>query len=154
MGGLMLFGGCLSFGGMSELAQLHTAIPFGEGELSESILEDLAKTAPSEWLLRIATMIQIVLSLVLLSQGIFLIQRVSSARKWLLWWAWLYIATSIFQVFINWYLRMELVQTNSDIQGMFLAQLLISIPLYLALPVFLLYWMNKKSIKTEVSGWR
>ena len=139
---------------MSDLAQLHTAIPFGEGELSKSIVEDLAKTAPFEWLLRITTMIQIVLSLVLISQGIFLIQRVPSARKWLLWWAWLYIATSIFQVIINWYPRMELVQTNSEIQGMFLAQLLISIPLYLALPVSLLYWMNKKLIKTEVSGWR
>ena len=36
VGGLMLFGGCLSYGGMSDLAQLHTAIPFGEGELSDA----------------------------------------------------------------------------------------------------------------------
>lgn len=153
VGGLMLFGGCLSFGGMSDLAQLHTAIPFGEGELSESIVEALASHGPPYWLIRVTTIIQILLSLMLLSQGLFLIQRVPSSIKWLLCWSWLYIAASLTQVVVNWLPRMELVQTNSEIQGMFLAQLLISIPLYLALPVFMLYWLNKKRIKNEVSGW-
>ena len=38
LGGLSLFGSCLSLLGMSEIEQLHTAIPFGKGELDESLL--------------------------------------------------------------------------------------------------------------------
>ena len=39
VGGLSLFGGCLALSGMSEIEQLHTAIPFGRGELDEQLID-------------------------------------------------------------------------------------------------------------------
>jgi hypothetical protein len=57
-------------------------------------------------------------------------------------------------VIINWTPRWELVQENSEVQGMFLAQLLISMPMYLILPIFLLIFLNKKQIQSEITTWR
>jgi len=150
----MLFGSCLSLGGMSDLEQLHTAIPFGEGELDESISESLASHAGPLWLLRSSMILQVLLSLMLLGQGMFLLQRVPTASKRLILWSWLYIAASLFQFALNWIPRRDLIESHAEIQAMFLAQLLISIPLYLALPIYLLYWLNKNAIRNEVSSWR
>jgi hypothetical protein len=50
--------------------------------------------------------------------------------------------------------RMDLVRSNSEVQALFLAQLTLSLPLYLVLPVFLLVYLNLKKIRNEVTLWR
>jgi hypothetical protein len=83
-----------------------------------------------------------------------LLQRAPSARKTLLVWSVFYLLFSIASTVANWAPRMELVQQNNDVKGMFLAQLVISTPLYLALPVFLLIFLNRKRIRNEIAFWR
>ena len=79
VGGLMLFGGCLSYGGMSNLAQLHTAIPFGKGELDERLLLQLQVASPAIWLIKIVQILSMLLSLFLLYQGMRVLQRNQAA---------------------------------------------------------------------------
>ena len=43
---------------------------------------------------------------------------------------------------------------NKEVEGMFLAQIAISMPLYLALPIFLLIFLNRKQTRNEVASWR
>ena len=154
VGGLSLFGGCLALTGMAEIEQLHTAIPFGEGELSEELATKLKETEPSAWVTSIAAMLNIVFSLVLVGSGMALLQRSTMARVTLLYWSLFYVLITIASAWLNWAPRMELLSQNTDVQGMFLAQLVISMPLYLALPIFLLIFLNRKQTRNEVASWR
>jgi hypothetical protein len=154
VGGLTLFGGCLALTGMAEIEQLHTAIPFGEGKLSEELAAKLKETEPAAWIASVATLLNIVLSVVLVGSGMALLQRAPKARVALLYWSVFYVLITIASAWLNWAPRMELVSQNSDVQGMFLAQLVISMPLYLALPVFLLIYLNLKQTRNEVANWR
>ena len=139
---------------MAEIEQLHTAIPFGEGELSEDLLKQLNATSPPKWAASIASTLNIVFSMFLIGAGMALLQRSPRVRKVLLSWSILYIFFTIGTAVINWIPRMDLVQKNSEVQGMFLAQIVISMPLYLVLPVFLFIYLNKKRVRNEVALWR
>ncbi len=150
----MLFGGCLAFTGMAEIEQLHTAMPFGEGEMSEELLEQLDATSPPIWLTSITSSLITILSLVLMYVGVGLLKRVPTARRALLVWSVLYVLTTIASAIINWLPRMHLVQENAEVHGMFLAQIVISMPMYLVLPIFLLIYLNKKQVRNEVALWR
>lgn len=154
VGGLSLFGGCLAFTGMAEIEQLHTAIPFGEGELSEELREQLRLTEPAKWITSIASTLNIVFSIVLAGAGMALLQRAPKAPITLVFWSVSYILFSICSAIVNWAPRMELVQQNKEIEGMFLAQIVISMPLYFALPLFLLIYLNRKQTRNEVASWR
>jgi len=154
VGGLSLFGGCLSLTGMAEIEQLHTAIPFGDGKISEELLKKLDASAPPRWISSIASALITVLSLFLIHAGVGLLKRVPSARKSLLVWSMLYIFSTFAAAIINWIPRMPLVREYAEVQGMFLAQIMISLPLYLVLPVFLLIYLNKKQVRNEVALWR
>ncbi len=154
VGGLSLFGGCLALTGMAEIEQLHTAIPFGDGKISEELLKQLQETSPPKWIASISSTLNIVFSIVLIGAGMSLLQRSPRARKVLLSWSILYILFTVYTAFINWLPRMDLVQKNSEVQGMFLAQIAISMPLYLVLPVFLFIYLNKKQVRNEVALWR
>ena len=55
---------------------------------------------------------------------------------------------------INWLPRIDLAKENNEVLGMFLAQIMISMPLYLALPVFLLIYLNTEQVRNETSLWR
>ena len=153
-GGLSLFGSCLGFLGMSEIEQLHTAIPFGKGELDDSFLLQLQVAGPAIWLIRLFQILSMLLSLFLLYQGMLLLQRDSRAIFCLFCWSYSSIILSILSLILNWIPRWSLIATNSEIKGMFLAHLLISLPIALLLPVFLLIFLNKRHIKTEVVQWR
>jgi len=139
---------------MAEIEQLHTAMPFGDGEMSEELLKQLDATAPPIWLSSIASSLITVLSMFLMYAGAGLLKRVPSARRALLVWSVLYIIATITAAIISWIPRMNLVQENSEVHGMFLAQIVISMPMYLVLPVFLLIYLNKKQVRNEVSLWR
>ena len=139
---------------MAEMEQLHTAIPFGEGELSEELRLKLKETAPNNLLSNFLVILNICFAFALNLFGISLLQHNPNARNKLLYWATTYIVLLIGGVIINWFPRWELVQENSEIQGMFLAQLLISMPMYLILPIFLLIFLNKKQIRSEIATWR
>ena len=139
---------------MAEIEQLHTAMPFGDGKISEALLKQLDATAPSIWVSSIASSLITVLSMFLMYAGAGLLKRVPSARRALLVWSVLYVLTTIAAAIFNWIPRMNLVQENSEVQGMFLAQIVISMPMYLVLPVFLLIYLNKKQVRNEVSHWR
>ena len=154
VGGLSLFGGCLALTGMAEIEQLHTAIPFGDGELSEELIEQLDSTAPPNWFASVTATMNIVFSIVLVGAGMALLQRSPNARVTLLAWSMLYIMFTISAAAANWAPRMELVSQNSEVLGMFLAQIAISMPLYLVLPVFLLIYLNRKQARNEVASWR
>ena len=154
VGGLTLFGSCLSLSGMAEIEQLHTAIPFGEGEIGDALRGQLQETAPMSWVATLLSCLNILFSIVLTIAGMGLLQHAPKARVALLWWAGLYILLNIVGVIIHWVPRWELVQEHAEVQGMFLAQLVISTPLYLILPVFLLFFLNKNRIRSEVESWR
>jgi hypothetical protein len=154
VGGLSLFGGCLSFTGMSEIEQLHSAIPFGEGEMSEEVYVSLASHAPPAWVSSIASMLVILFSLTLIGLGVSLQQRDQRAVKRLIWWSVLYTTFTVAIVCINWVPRMDLVSEHSTVQALFLAQLIISLPLYLLLPVFLLIFLNCSKVYNELTLWR
>jgi hypothetical protein len=154
VGGLSLFGGCLSLTGFAEIEQLHTAIPFGASEISEELLVKLDDTEPVRPISSIISGINILFSITLAIFGMWLLQQAPKARTALLWWAILYIPFTVAAVAINWLPRLDLVQENSEVQGMFLAQLLISIPLYLVLPVFLLIFLSNKKIRNKAGTWR
>ena len=154
VGGLSLFGGCLALTGMAEIEQLHTAIPFGDGELSDELLKQLDATAPSKWISSTGSTINIFFAIFLIGAGMALLQRVPKARKSLLAWSVLFILFTIGAAIVNWSPRMELVKQNSEVQGMFLAQIVISMPLYLILPVFLLFYLNTKQVRNELKLWR
>ena len=154
LGGLSLFGSCLSLLGMSEIEQLHTAIPFGKGELDESLLLQLQVAGPIIWLIKLLEITSMLLSLFLLYQGMLLLQRNRSSIFCLFCWSYSSIILSILSLILNWTPRWSLIATNSEIKGMFLAHLLISLPMALLLPVFLLIFLNKRRIKTEVVQWR
>lgn len=154
VGGLSLFGGCLALTGMAEIEQLHTAIPFGDGELSEELVEQLNITALPNWFASVAATLNIVFSIVLAGAGMALIQRSTNARGTLLVWSMLYILFTVSAAAANWAPRMELVGQNSEVLGMFLAQITISMPLYLVLPIFLLIYLNRKQARNEVASWR
>jgi len=154
VGGLTLFGGCLAFTGLAEIEQLHTAIPFGEGEISDELTKQLDATAPRVWISSIASVCNIIFSLFLIYAGMSLLKRIPKASIHLIVWSVLYILFKIASVALNWFPRLSLVQENSEVQGMFLAQLMISMPLYLVLPVFLLIYLNKKHVRNEISLWR
>ncbi len=154
VGGLSLFGGCLALSGMSEIEQLHTAIPFGQGELNEQLLKDLAASALPQWIGTVVSIVNIVLSIVLAGTGMALLQRAPRSRRILLVWAVMYIVITISSTVATWMPRRELVTESSDVKGMFLADLVISMPLYLALPVFLLWWLNRSHVRNEIAHWR
>jgi hypothetical protein len=140
--------------GMSEIEQLHTAIPFGEGKMNEALLQQLADTAPPDWVASLASVLVILFSLSLVAFGMSLLLRNPKGVTRLRWWAGLYIAFSIAAATVQWVPRMELVDTNSEVHALFLAQLTISLPLYLVLPIFLLVYLNLKKIRNEVALWR
>jgi len=154
VGGLSLFGGCLALTGMAEIEQLHTAIPFGDGKLSEELAAQLKATEPKAWIANSASLMNIIFSIALAGAGMALLQRAPKARTTLLTWSGFYIIFTLAAAWINWSARMELVSQNKEVQGMFLAQLVISMPLYLALPVFLLIYLNRKQTRNEVTLWR
>ena len=154
VGGLSLFGGCLAMTGMAEIEQLRTAIPFGDGAMSEELLKQLDATAPSIWIASIASGLNVTFSLFLIYAGMALLKRVPKARKSLLIWSVLYILLTVCSAVINWVPRMDLVQQSSEVQAMFLAQIVISMPLYLILPIFLLIYLNKNQARNEVALWR
>ena len=154
VGGLSLFGGCLALTGMAEIEQLHTAIPFGDGELNEEIVAQLRATGPVKWLANIASLLNIILSIVLAGAGMALLQRAPKARLILLNWSSFYVVFTLVSAWVNWAPRMNLVEENAEVKGMFLAQLVISMPLYLVLPVFLLIYLNRKQTRNEVALWR
>jgi hypothetical protein len=154
VGGLSLFGGCLALTGMAEIEQLHTAIPFGDGELSEELLKQLDATSPPQWIASLASTLHIVFSIILVVAGMSLLQRSPRGRPILLIWALLYILFTFGAAVANWIPRMDLVKQNSEVEGMFLAQIVISMPLYLVLPVFLLIYLNRKQTRNEVASWR
>jgi len=154
VGGLSLFGGCLSLTGMAEIEQLHTAIPFGEGELDSSLREKLELTAPSAALATILSLTNILLSLFLVFAGMSLLKRTPNSRKALLTWSFMYILYTFAAASINWLPRIDLAKENNEVLGMFLAQIMISMPLYLALPVFLLIYLNTEQVRNETSLWR
>ena len=140
--------------GMAEIEQLHTTIPFGEGELDDELRKQLDATAPTKWIASIASVANIVFSIFLVGAGMALLQRVPKARKSLLIWSVLYILFTICAAIINWFPRMDLVKQNSEVQGMFLAQIVISMPMYLLLPIFLLFYLNTKRVRNELNLWR
>lgn len=154
VGGLSLFGGCLSLAGMAEMEQLHTAIPFGDGKISEELLEKLQATAPMRGVANLFSGLIILCAVALTFFGMGLLQQHPKSPKALLWWSGMYICITIADVIINWVPRMQLVQENSEVQGMFLAQLLISMPMYLILPVFLFIYLTKKQVRSEIALWR
>jgi len=154
VGGLSLFGGCLALTGMAEMEQLHTAIPFGEGELNEELIEQLRATAPAHWIATTASCLNIIFSIVLAGAGMALLQRAPKARITLLFWSLFYICFTVAAAVAMWFPRMRLVQENSEVEAMFLAKIVISAPLYLALPVFILIYLNRKQTRNEVASWR
>jgi len=154
VGGLSLFGGCLSLAGMAEMEQLHTAIPFGDGKISEELLLKLQATAPMQEIAILFSSLNILFAVALTLFGMGLRREHPKSQKALLWWSAIYICIRIAGVIINWMPRMQLVQENNEVQGMFLAQLLISMPMYLILPVFLLIFLNKKQVRSEIASWR
>jgi hypothetical protein len=154
VGGLSLFGGCLSLAGMAEMEQLHTAIPFGDGEISEELLKKLQATAPLEGVANLFSGLNILFALALTVFGMNLLQEHPKARTRLFIWSALYILLTIAGIIINWTPRLPLIQENSEVQGMFLAQLLISMPMYLILPIFLLIFLNRKQVRSEIASWR
>jgi hypothetical protein len=154
VGGLSLFGGCLALSGMSEIEQLHTAIPFGRGELDEQLIADLAASAPPQWVGTFISIANIVLSIVLAGTGMALLQRAPRSRGILLAWASVYIVITIAGTVATWMPRGDLIAASSDVKGMFLAHLVLSLPLYLALPTFLLWWLNRSHVRNEISLWR
>jgi glucan phosphoethanolaminetransferase (alkaline phosphatase superfamily) len=154
VGGLSLFGGCMALTGMSEIEQLHTAVPFGEGQMNEALLAQLAETAPPDWLSSSASMLVVLFSISLVAFGMSLLLRNPKGVSRLRWWAGLYIVFSFGAAIAQWMPRMELVRSNSEVQALFLAQLTLSLPLYLVLPVFLLVYLNLKKIRNEVTLWR
>jgi hypothetical protein len=139
---------------MAEIEQLYTAIPFGEGELSDELREQLRSTEPAAWIASFAAMLNIVFSIVLAGAGMALLQRAPKAPMTLVVWSVAYILFSICASVVNWVPRMELVQQVEEIEGMFLAQIFISMPLYFALPIFLLIYLNRKQTRNEVASWR
>ncbi len=139
---------------MAEIEQLHTAIPFGEGELSEELMKHLKDTEPPAWIASTASILNILFSIVLAGAGMALLQRAPKARVTLLGWSVFYIFFTIASAVVNWIPRMELAKQNTEVKGMFLAQIVISMPLYLVLPVFLLIYLNRKQIRNEVASWR
>jgi len=153
VGGLSLFGGCLALSGMSEMEQLHTAIPFGRGELDEQLIADLAASAPPQWVGTFISIANIVLSIVLAGTGMALLQRAPRSRGILLAWASVYIVITIAGTVVTWMPRGDLIAASSDVKGMFLAHLVLSLPLYLALPTFLLWWLNRSHVRNETSLW-
>ena len=154
VGGLSLFGGCIALTGMSEIEQLHTAIPFGKGELDEQLIADLAASASPQWVGTLISIANIVLSIVLAGTGMALLQRAPRSRRILLVWAGVYIVIMIAGTVATWMPRGDLIAVSSDVKGMFLAHLVISLPLYLALPTFLLWWLNRSHVRNEISLWR
>jgi predicted acyltransferase len=102
----------------------------------------------------VAELLNIVFSVILIAAGMALLQRSPKAKKILLFWSALYIVFTIGVAVVNWIPRMDLVKQNTEVKGMFLAQIVISMPLYLVLPVFLLIYLNRKQTQNEVSLWR
>ncbi len=150
----MLFGGCLGLSGMDELQQLRTAIPIGKGEISDTLQAELAEYGPPMWFARISSIISVCFSLYLLMQGIFLIQRDPKVPKRLIFWSLFFISFTIVVVLMNWVPRWLLVASNSEVKAMFLAQLLIAMPMQLALPVGLIIFFNKQKVKADIAQWR
>tara|TARA_Y100000589_G_C27043559_1_gene584198 strand:+ start:373 stop:900 length:528 start_codon:yes stop_codon:yes gene_type:complete len=154
VGGLMLFGGCLGLSGMDELQQLHTAIPIGEGEISDSLQSELIEHGPPMWFSRLSNLVVVCLSLYLLIQGIFLIQRDPKVPKRLMLWSFCSIIFTIVAVLMNWVPRWLLVTSTPEVEAIFLAQLLIALPMQLALPVGLIIFFNKQKVKANIAQWR
>jgi hypothetical protein len=154
VGGLTLFGGCLSLTGMAELEQLHTAIPFGEGELSDELRKKLADTSPTAGVSNLISGLTLFFAVTLTFLGMGLLQHVPKVRSLLVWWSILYIILSLCSAVVNWLPRLALMKENSEVQGMFLAQLLISLPMYLVLPIFLIVYLNTNGVKSETGTWR
>ena len=150
----MLFGGCLGLSGMDELQQLHTAIPIGEGEISDSLQSELIERGPPMWFSRLSNLVVVCLSLYLLMQGIFLIQRDPKVPKRLMIWSFCFIIFTILVVLMNWVPRWLLIASNSEVKAMFLAQLLIAMPMQLALPIGLIIFLNKQKVKADIAQWR
>jgi len=139
---------------MSEIAQLFTAIPFGGGDLSEELVAELADHAPPNWVPISTSIANILFSIVLVLAGMSILQRAPHARKVLLYWSGMFLIFTVVSTFLTWFPRWELVQTIHEVKGMFLAQLFISAPMYLALPVFLLVFLNRQHVRNEISHWR
>lgn len=154
IGGLSLFGAFLSLSGMSEIEQLQTATPFSAGVLNEQISTLLDSSGPSQWVESIVSIVMILLSLVLIGAGMALQQRTFASRAILLYWAAIYVATTMASTIWTWAPRRDLIASSSEVKGIFVAHLVISLPLSLAFPTFLLWWLNRHHIRNETALWR
>ena len=132
-------------------AQMREGI---DGEMSEELLKKLQATAPLEGVANLFSGLNILFALALTVFGMNLLQEHPKARTRLFVWSVLYILLTIAGIIINWTPRLPLIQENSEVQGMFLAQLLISMPMYLILPIFLLIFLNRKQVRSEIASWR
>ena len=153
VGGLLLFGGCLSLTGMSSFEQLHTATMLPGAEANDALMEQLAAEGPPRWVAGLAGLIRAVLSLILIGGGMGLLQRRRRSPRLLLIWSVVFIIVTITMAAVQWAPRWSLVQESVDAHGLFLAEALISMPLYLALPVIMLIVLRRASIRHETEGW-
>ncbi len=153
VGGLLLFGGCLSLTGMSTFAQLHTATMLPGAEANDALMEQLAAEGPPQWVAGLGGLIRLILALTLIGGGMGLLQRRRRSRVLLLIWSVVFIVVTITMAAVQWAPRWNLVQESVDARSLFLAEALISMPLYLALPVIMLIVLCREAIRHETEGW-
>jgi len=110
------------------------------------------------------SLLQFVLAILLLLGGIGLLQRRPSGRRRLLWWAPLKMLAAVAGLFVGWAMQQESLQVMQQqggpaALGAKMAQSFTVVGLVLALlwgcalPVFMLIWFTRPTIRAEVANW-
>jgi len=151
VGGLRCYGGCVAIGGLDPISALHTATQLPGGD--DPVLAALVEEGPPVALAMAMAGIESVMAIGLILASIALIQHRRTARRLLLWWSVAALALVVVATLVAWAPRWSLVGEHDAAEAVFVAWLVIKVPLTVALPIFLLAWLRRPSIRDEMARW-
>lgn len=151
VGGLQCYGGCVAIGGLDPISALHTATQLPGGD--DPVLAALMAQGPPTALAVTMGGIEAVMAIVLILASIALIQHRRGARRLLRCWSTAALALVVVATVIAWAPRWSLVAEHDAAEAAFVAWLVIRVPLTVALPIFLLAWFSRSSIRDEMARW-
>lgn len=151
VGGLQCYGGCVAIGGLDPVSALHTATQLPGGD--DPVLAALVEHGPPTALAVTMAGVECVMAIVLILASISLIQHRGIAGRLLLNWSAAALALVVVATVIAWAPRWSLVAEHDAAEAAFVAWLVMRVPLTVALPIFLLAWLRRPSIRDEMARW-
>jgi hypothetical protein len=160
LGGLAALGGCFGAGSLTIVRMMANAVPPEEAEAFRMMTQNM-------WFYALNAILYLVLGGLLAIGGVGLLMRRPWSRPTILLWSVLKILYAFGSSIVNYQVQMhwaEAMQNDPSMQGMGgmmtmmmgvfgIAGIVIGILWYSALPVFMIVWFMRRTVRTEVRSW-